>query len=222
MSFDLSLFLEPGPELISGLGVTLFVTLCAFLLAAVGGTILAIAGIGGSPRTRRSVSVITAVTRTTPELIAIFWAYYCLPMIFGLTLSGIACGILALGVIGSGYMAEIIRGGVSALPRGQWEAAHSLGLSRMGTWLKVILPQALRTMLPSLLNYFTDVLKNSTLLAGIGVGEIAYEAYMAGSATYRYLEPLTGVALLFFIVIFPLSLVARRLARRNSLILKAL
>lgn len=151
------------------------------------------------------------VTRATPEMIAIFWAYYCLPIVLGANLSGLTCGVLALGLIGGGYMAEIVRGGILAVDRGQWEAARSLAIPRPITWLYVIAPQAVRKMLPAVVNYFTDLLKATTLLAGIGVGEVAYVAYLSGSASFRYLEPLTGVAILFFLLIFPLSVLARRL-----------
>ena len=216
MNFDLTLLLRPGPELIAGFGVTIAVTFAAFSLASILGTVLALSSLSSDRTVQRSVAGLTYLTRTTPELIAIFWAYYCLPQLIGLQLSGFTCGVLALGLIGGGYMAEIIRGGILAVPSGQWEAARTLGLPPPITWFLVIFPQALRQMLPAVVNYFTDVLKNSTLLAGIGVGEIAYAAYMAGSASYRYIEPLTGVALIFFAFVFPLSLLARRLGARQS------
>lgn len=222
MGFDLNLLIGPAPALLFGFAVTLAVTILTFVVAAILGTALAIASFSNSKPVSR-VAVSTAyVARATPELIAIFWAYYCLPIVIGARFSGFTCGVLALGVIGSGYMAQIIRGGILAVPLGQWEAARSLGLARFAIWLRVILPQAIRKMLPALVNFLTDVLKNSTLLAGIGVGEVAYAAYLAGSSTYRYLEPLTGVAILFFALIFPLSLFARHLGRRESAVTKSM
>jgi ABC-type amino acid transport system permease subunit len=150
-----------------------------------------------------------AFFRTTPELVLIFWAYFCLPPIFGLRLSAPVSGIVALSLVCGAYMAEIFRAGIEAVPRGQVEAACSLGLSSLAIWVTILLPQAVRRMMPAFLNYLTELLKNSTLLAGIGVAELAYQAYTLGAMTYRYMELLTSIAVIFFIVILPLSLAAR-------------
>lgn len=209
--FDIDLLIKAAPSLIQGLGITLLVTVASFLIAALGGFLLGLASLSARKGLARGASVFTQVARATPEIIAIFWAYYCLPILIGANLSGITCGILALGLIGAGYMAEIVRGGVQAIARGQWEAARALALPAGVTWAFVILPQAVKKMLPPTVNYLSDLIKATTLLAGVGVGETAYAAYMEGAATYRYLEPLTGVAILFFLMIFPISLLARRL-----------
>lgn len=209
--FDVDLLVKAAPNLIQGLGITFLVTLASFLIASMGGLLLGLASLSARKGLARGASAFTQVARATPEIIAIFWAYYCLPILIGANLSGITCGILALGLIGAGYMAEIVRGGVQAIARGQWEAARALALPGGVTWAFVILPQAVKKMLPPTVNYLSDLIKATTLLAGVGVGETAYAAYMEGAATYRYLEPLTGVAILFFLMIFPLSLLARRL-----------
>lgn len=209
--FETRILVSVFPALLQGLGTTLVVTVAAFASAVALGIVLAALSLSGKRALSRFAMGFVHVARATPEIIAIFWAYYCLPMLIGANLSGLACGILALGLIGGGYMAEIVRGGVAAVDRGQWEAAKSLGLPPVIIWSRVIAPQAARKMTPAVVNYLTDLLKGTTLLAGIGVGEVAYAAYMSGSASFRYLEPLTGVATLFFLMIFPLSVLARRL-----------
>lgn len=209
--FDIDLLIKATPSLLQGLGVTFLVTVAAFLIACVGGFLLGLASLSKEKWLARTASGFTQVARATPEIIAIFWAYYSLPILLGANLSGIACGILALGLIGAGYMAEIVRGGVLAVAKGQWEASKALALPRLIAWTHVVLPQAAKKMLPPTVNYLADLIKATTLLAGVGVGETAYAAYMQGAATYRYLEPLTGVAILFFLMIFPISLLARRL-----------
>jgi len=211
MMFDINLLLKAAPMLLQGLGITFLVTVAAFLIACAGGFLLGLASLSAKKWLARSASGFTHVARATPEIIAIFWAYYSLPILLGANLSGITCGILALGLIGAGYMAEIVRGGVLAIGKGQWEAAKSLALPRIIAWTHVVLPQAAKKMLPPTVNYLADLIKATTLLAGVGVGETAYAAYIEGAATYRYLEPLTGVAILFFLMIFPISLLARRL-----------
>lgn len=209
--FDIALLVKAAPSLIQGLAITFLVTIGAFLIAAAAGLLLGVASLSSSKWVTRAAAAFTQVARATPEIIAIFWAYYCLPILIGANLSGIVCGILALGLIGAGYMAEIVRGGVLAVGKGQWEAAKALAVPRLIVWTHVILPQAAKKMLPPTVNYLSDLIKATTLLAGVGVGETAYAAYMEGAATYRYLEPLTGVAILFFLMIFPISLLARRL-----------
>lgn len=209
--FDIDLLIKAAPTLIQGLGITFLVTVASFIIAGAGGFLLGLASLSTKKGLARTASGFTQVARATPEIIAIFWAYYCLPILLGANLSGITCGVLALGLIGAGYMAEIVRGGVQAVAKGQWEAAKALALPTPITWAYVILPQAVKKMLPPTVNYLSDLIKATTLLAGVGVGETAYAAYMQGAATYRYLEPLTGVAILFFLMIFPISLLARRL-----------
>ncbi|HTN98116.1 MAG TPA: amino acid ABC transporter permease [Nordella sp.] len=209
--FDIDLLIKAAPSLIQGLGITFLVTAASFIIASAGGFLLGLASLSAKKGLARSASGFTQVARATPEIIAIFWAYYCLPILIGANLSGITCGVLALGLIGAGYMAEIVRGGVQAVAKGQWEAAKALALPTPIIWATVILPQAVKKMLPPTVNYLSDLIKATTLLAGVGVGETAYAAYMQGAATYRYLEPLTGVAILFFLMIFPISLLARRL-----------
>lgn len=211
MIFDADALIAAGPALLEGIVLTCFITVLSFILAMALGFIGASLSWSKSRSAAMCSKAYIQLARTTPELIAIFWAYYCLPMIFGTSLSGEACGILALGLIGGGYMAEIIRAGVRAVDAGQWEASSSLALPKLIVWTRIIGPQAIEKMIPAILNYFTDLLKNTTLLAGIGVTEVAYAAYISGSASYRYLEPLTGVAILFFLIIFPLSILSRRL-----------
>jgi ABC-type amino acid transport system permease subunit len=100
------------------------------------------------------------------------------------------------------------------VPKGQWEAARALGLRFTPLWGRIVLPQALRLMVPPFVNYFTELVKNTTLLSAIGVGELALQAYLLGGQTFRYVEFLTAIAIGYFLVIFPASLLARRLERR--------
>ncbi len=211
MSFDLNTLISTAPALLHGICLTALITFLAFVTASIFGLLGASVSWSNARIAACCSKAYIQLARATPEMIAIFWAYYCLPILLGASLSGLTCGVLALGLIGGGYMAEIIRGGVQSVERGQWEAANSLGLPRYITWSHIIAPQAIRKMVPAILNYFTDLLKATTLLAGIGVSEVAYAAYISGSASFRYLEPLTGVAILFFLIIFPLSVWARNL-----------
>jgi ABC-type amino acid transport system permease subunit len=151
--------------------------------------------------------------RTTPEMILIFWGYYCLPLLLDWQISGFWTGSLVLGLVAAAYLAEIFRAGIEAIPRGQWEAARALGLHAYPLWRRVVLPQSLRLMVPPFVNYFTELVKNTTLLSAIGVGELSLQAYLLGGQTFRYVEFLTVIAFGYFLVIFPATVLARRLER---------
>jgi len=222
VNFDLSLLIAILPELARGLLTTLFVTTSAFALASLAGLALALCSHSKAGMLRRTTLMVGSVARSIPELVAVFWAYYCLPNVVGLKLSGEVCGAFALGAIGAGYMSEILRAGIMAVPTGDWEAAAALALPRWRIWMRIVLPQALSRMRPAILNYLTDVMKNSTLLAGIGVADVAYVAYLSGAQDFRYLEPLTGVAILFFLVIFPLSQLSQRLSAAEAIVTRSL
>jgi polar amino acid transport system permease protein len=132
----------------------------------------------------------------------------------GLRLSPLATGVVGLGVHYSAYLAEVYRAGLDAVPRGQWEAASVLGLSRARTFVRVILPQAITPMVPALGNYLLSMFKDSAMLSAITVLELMQRAKLLGAAEFRYLEPLTLVGLLFLVVSLPGAKLVRRLEDR--------
>lgn len=210
MRLDLALLAETWPQFAQGVLATLAITAISFLGALVLGYGLTILRLSGRTGLQRAGNLYVALFRVIPELGVIFWSYYCLPILLGLAQSEYTCGILALTAIGAAYASEIFRAGYNALPRGQMDAARALGLGNWQTWRLVLAPQILRRTMPALINCGIDTLKNSTLLAAIGASELAYQAYQIGNTTYDYLAPFTFVAIVFFLIIFPLSLLSRR------------
>lgn len=152
--------------------------------------------------------------RSTPELVQIFWVYFCLPIFFDIRLSSFWSGVIALTLFGSAYGSEIFRAGIQAVPRGHAEAARSLGMSLWQTFHRIVLPQALRIMIPPLVNHFADMVKVSALLYTIVVTELMYETMIQAAATFRGLEFLTVTAAIYFAMIYPFSLLARWLEVR--------
>ncbi len=220
MNLDWTVVTQNYSLLAEGLGVTLLVTAVTLVFGGLLGLVVCAARLS-SPRVLASAARgYISFFRVTPELALIFWIYFCLPPLFDLRLSAWTSGTLALTCVAAAYMAEIYRAGIEAIPQGQIEACRALGLRWLPIWLKVLLPQAVRRMMPAFLNYFTEILKNSTLLAGIGVTELAYQAYTKGAQTYRYLELLSAIAIIFFLIIFPISMIVRageaRLARKTG------
>lgn len=215
MTLDPMFLWRHADALLSGLLVTLSILSVGGAIAIAGGAVVLVARIGMGALMRRVALGYVVFFRTTPEVILIFWAYYCIPFVFGQRLTGFWAGSITLGMIGAAYLSEILRGGIDAVPKGQREAAISLGLPAYPTWRCVILPQALRLSVPPFVNYFTEFLKNTTLLAAIGVGELALAAFTLGGQTYRHFEFLTVIAILYFLMILPVSLYARTLERRQ-------
>ena len=201
--FDWSFALEILPTLGSALIITIQATVLGMLVAVTLGLVLAMLR-----RSRlRIVSLPTAFViefvRSTPLLVQMYFLFYVLPLT-GAQMSPLTTGIVALGLHYAAYCAEVYRAGIEAVPRGQWEAATALNMSRWRTAIGVVLPQAIPPVVPALGNYLVAMFKDTPLLSAITVVELLQQSKMIGSATFRYTEPLTLVGLLFL----ALSLVA--------------
>lgn len=208
-------FLAHLPQLTAGLAVTLAILGAGGLIAVAGGTLLCSVRIGRG-RGRGLARVLITFFRTVPEVVLIFWAYYCLPRLFGGRVSGFWAGTVTLGLIGSAYLAEIFRAGVEGVARGQAEAARALGLRPRHVWRFVVGPQALRLSIPPLVNYFSEFLKNTTLLSAIGVADLSLQAFLIGGQTFQYMGYLSAIAVVYFAMIFPISLLSRRLEHAHA------
>ncbi|KOU35516.1 amino acid ABC transporter permease [Streptomyces sp. WM6378] len=162
---------------------------------------------------RWPVNLITEFIRTTPLLVQLFFLFFVLPE-WGVKFSALTTGVLAIGLHYSTYTAQVYRAGIDAVPKGQWEAATALSLPAHRTWFAVILPQAVRRIAPALGNYVISMLKDTPLLAGIGVLEMLQQSRLAGASTFQYTEPLTVVGVAFILIAYPASLFVRALERR--------
>jgi His/Glu/Gln/Arg/opine family amino acid ABC transporter permease subunit len=209
MDFDYHVLIQYYPLLLDGLLMTIVVT----VIAALVGTVLALALCFARMSQRRLLSTAAVAYinffRTTPEMVLIFWVYFCAPPLLDVRLSAFTSGTLTLAFVAGAYLAEIFRAGIQSLPKGQFEAARALALPNAVRWWFVILPQAVRIMLPAFVTYLTELLKNTTLLSAIGVAELAYQASTLGAQTFRYMEFLTAIAVGYFALIFPVSMLAR-------------
>ena len=162
------------PRLSGGFAVTLTVTFLGGLLGAFGGIFC---GVIQSKQLRirfisRLIGFYVGIIRGTPLIIQVLLVYYVLPDLLGINLSHFMAGVVALGLNSTAYVAETVRAGINALPKGQWEACFALGYDKKSTLLSIILPQTLRNVLPSLTNEITSLLKETAVLSIIGLGEI--------------------------------------------------
>lgn len=213
MVWDWAFVWEILPDLLRGLRITVQATLLGTALALVVGLVLALLRRSGIRAVSMAAGAFVEFVRSTPLLVQLLFAFFAQP-ILGVRLSALVTGIIVLGLHYATYTSEVYRAGIEGIPRGQWEAARALNLPPRRTWTGVVLPQAIPPVVPALTNYFIAMYKDTPLLLAIGVGEVLLTARVIGSATFRFLEPITMVGVLFFLVSYPSALLLRRLEAR--------
>jgi polar amino acid transport system permease protein len=199
MTFDWSYAWEILPDLLNGALVTVYATVLGMVVACIAGLVLCGAGYVPVRFVRMAVYGIGEFLRNTPLLIQVFILYFMLPEI-GISLPAFGTGVAALGMQYAAYVAETYRAGIDSVPRGQWEASQALDLSVTHTWCAIIIPQAIRRIVPALATFLISMFKDSPLLFTIGVSEILSEAMNAGGKTYRYTEPILMVGAFFLVM----------------------
>ncbi|MCJ8142857.1 amino acid ABC transporter permease [Ancylobacter sp. A5.8] len=212
--FNLAVLQSSAPLLLEGFARTIGISALSLLLGALLGVVLCAGRISRHATLRWCSSGFIDFFRTIPEMIPVIWLYACAPFLFRLQLDAMTIGIVALSLIGAAFLAEVFRAGLLAVPQGQKDAAQALGLSRFRVLLLVVGPQAARVMMPPAMNVVADIIKCSSLLSVIGVAELAYEAATLSASSYRYMELYTAAGVLYFVLIFPISLLARRYGER--------
>jgi polar amino acid transport system permease protein len=202
-----------------GLGITILYTIGTIILGLAIGLATGLLRLSRSKFVTLPLIAYVEIFRCTPLLVQIIWFYYALPVVLGIDIPAHVAAVLVLSLYTGAFYAEIVRGGVNSIERGQWDAAHALGLRRVQLLRLVILPQAVRRMIPPFMNQSIIQLKNTSLVSTIAVADLLYEGQMITSATYRPLEVYTMIAVLYFAVLFPLTLgaqwVEQRLARKD-------
>lgn len=202
-----------GP--LGGLALTVLLGLGALLLALPLGVVLGLARVSHRRLIRWPVTSVVYVVRGTPLLMVVFWAYFFLPALTGQKTGQFGTMLAALVLFNGAYLAEVVRAGVQGIARGQTEAARALGLSHVETLRWIVLPQALRNMLPSLVNQFVSTLKETSLGYIIGLQEVSFIASQINSQVVIHPLAVYGtLALTFFTLCFGLSRLAYALEKR--------
>jgi polar amino acid transport system permease protein len=213
MTWDTDYALDVFPDILHAfLRYTLVVTILASALAAALGLVFAVVRGAKVPLLAPLTTAFIEFVRSTPIPIQLFFLFYVMPEL-GLTLSGMVVGVLTLGVHYSCYYAEVYRAGIDAVPKGQLEACTALSISSRYRWQHVVLPQAIRNVLPSLGNYVISMFKETPFLFLIAVPEMVQEAVAIGGRDFRYLEPLTIAGLIFLAASYPSAVAIRRLEK---------
>lgn len=212
--FDL--LAEYGGALLSGLGITLQLTIIGILFASIIGVLCALVNVSKNKYLKVITSIYINIIRGTPFLVQAYIIYFGLPMALGIRMSETTAGIVAISLNAGAYMAEIMRGGIEAVDKGQMEAARSLGLPYPKAMVKVILPQAIRTMTPSLINQFIITLKDTSILSIIGIRELTMAGKLVIAKNYESMAMWTLVALYYFVVIYGITKISRYIERNTA------
>lgn len=194
--------------------VTIGYTAATILLGLIVGLVIGIGRLSRSRLMNIPLVAFIEVFRCTPLLVQIVWVYYALPVLLGLQMPAWLAGILTLSCYTGAFYAEIFRGGIVSIERGQWDAARALGLRPWYVMRRVVLPQAIRRMIPPFVNQSITQLKNTSLVSTIAVPDLLYNGTLITADTYRPLEVYTVVAVIYFVLLFPSTLLAQAYERR--------
>lgn len=199
-----------------GLGWTVLYTALSVALGTLLGLLVGILRLRRLPGIDWVLLAYIEMFRCTPLLVQIIWFYYAFPVVLGVNIPGHVAALSVLSLYGGAFYAEIVRGSIESVHLGQWDAARALGLRPWRVLRLVILPQALKPMLAPYVNQSITQLKNTSLVSVIAVPDLVYNATLINAETYRPLEVYTVVAVIYFAILFPATLLARRLERGMS------
>ena len=202
--------------LLEGIRVTLIVTFGSLSSGLVFGLLLGMVRLSKRRWLSRLAQAYVELFRNTPALVQLIWVYYCLPILTGINLDAITSCTVALALYGTAYIAEIFRAGIKSIDIGQVEAAQSIGLTYMQAMWSVVLPQAVRRMIPPLVNESITLLKFSSLVSVLGVADLTYQAQVLSTVSFRPIEIFTAIAAIYFVLCGVLAVASQQIERRMA------
>jgi His/Glu/Gln/Arg/opine family amino acid ABC transporter permease subunit len=212
-------FLEILPSLpfiLEGVLVTLKFTIISLLCGLPLGIFLALCKISHVCILRKVAEIYTSIFRGTPLLVQLSIIFFATPQLTSYPISAFQAGVIAFSLNSAAYSSEIIRAGIQAIDQGQWDAARVLGVSYKHTLIRIILPQAVRNILPALVNEMVNLLKESALVSIIGETDLLRRAQVVAAEKFLYFEPLLLAALLYFLMVLIISFFAKKLEKKLS------
>ncbi len=198
----------------SGAVVTMQYSLLAVLLGLILGTLMALCSLSSYWPWRLFARVYISIIRGTPLILQLGIAYYVLPRVIGINISIFTAGIIAFSLNSAAYVAEIIRSGIQSIDKGQLDAAHALSIPYWPLMIDIIMPQAVRNILPALVNEVINMVKESALIATLGEVDLMHRAQLVAAEHYNYFAPLLVAAFCYYLIILALSYLAKILERR--------
>ncbi|HCY1256418.1 TPA: ABC transporter permease subunit [Staphylococcus aureus] len=205
MNDDSGFISKYGSFFLKGIKITILISLIGVALGSILGAFVALMKLSKIKIISWIASIYIEILRGTPMLVQVFIVFFGITAALGLDISALVCGTIALVINSSAYIAEIIRAGINAVDKGQMEAARSLGLNYRQTMKSVIMPQAIKNILPALGNEFVTLIKESSIVSTIGVGEIMFNAQVVQGISFDPFTPLLVAAVLYFVLTFVLT-----------------
>lgn len=202
-----------APDLWRATEITVFLTIISMVVALVIGLLLALARISASRALRLPAAIFVELIRGTPLILQLFYIFYVLPF-FHIRLERMQAGILGLALNYGAYLSEVFRAGIEAIDKGQWEAAGALGLRRSQVLRLVVLPQAMRIVVPPVGNYFISLFKDTALVSTISIAELVFTGQLIAADTFKYLQVYSIVFVIYLVISYPASLGVQVLERR--------
>lgn len=210
------LFVEYKQYYLIGIKVTLMLSFFSLIIGTTLGGLLSLLRLSKFKLLKAIATIYIEVFRGTPMIVQIALVYFGSYALMGVNIDGFIAALIAVSLNSAAYVAEIIRSGIQSLDKGQWEASRSLGLSSSQSMRHIILPQAIKNILPALGNEFVTLIKETSVASTIGVADLMYASKIVQSSSYIAFEPLVIVAVLYFMITFTLSKVVGVLERRLS------
>jgi len=217
MTLDWSVVWQHRDALLAGTATTVLLTFATMAIAVPCGIVVAVLRLYGPAPVRALATAYVELFRNLPLILVVFWAFYVLPIWTGLAgLSPLATGLAALALNVTAYNAETFRAGINSIRRGQVEAAMALGMSRLQALRRVIVPQAVRRITPVLASTWVSLFKDTSLVSVIAVTELAYSAMQVRAQTFRVLEMLTAMAVIYWLLGYPQAKLVDWIQRRYA------
>ena len=217
MTFDWSVVWQHRDALAAGTVTTILLTVATMAIAVPCGIVVAILRLYAWRPIAALATAYVELFRNLPLILVVYWAFYVLPIMTGLGLSPLVTGLAALALNVTAYNAETFRAGINSIRRGQLDAAMALGMSRTQALRRVVLPQALRRILPVLASTWVSLFKDTSLVSVIAVTELAYVAMQIRAQTFRVLEMLTALAAIYWLLGYPQAKLVDWMQRRFAL-----
>ncbi|MCQ6278015.1 amino acid ABC transporter permease [Bacillus sp. EB600] len=214
MNLDFAQFIPSMPYILKGITVTLQIVILAGVLGFVLGTVLSLLKISKLSFLGWIADAYTSIFRGTPMILQLMVIYYGSPQLIGYQIQPYTAAVLSFGLNSGAYVSEIIRAGILAIDKGQQEAALALGVPYGKMMYDIILPQAIKNILPALMNEFITLTKESAIVTSIGVMDIMRRSYQVGAEKYSFFEPLIIAGLIYYLMVMVLTFLGKGLERR--------
>ena len=196
-----------------GMVNTLRVTVLALLFGCPLGLALALARLSKLRALSALAGLVIEFFRSTPPLVQLFWFFFALPILVDVRMTPYVAAVATFSVQSSAFFAEVFRGGVASVERGQWDGARALGMSRGRMMRRIILPQAVKRMIPAFLERSIELMKTTTLVSAVAYADLLFQANELAQKTFRPMEAYTVAAMMYFLAIWPASVAVRQLER---------